>query len=214
MKGKNRLITALGSRVKVAKDDRWDDLGFIERQRLKLKLGLNPLTNIVLKEKDMGYLGSHALHSGKHPLGIGLVRVGKDTPASVEAHELGHLTHSQNAFEDALSYMSHPMGDAAAILPGIMASVAHPDSAASKYAPLVGALLSAPKLTTEALASYRGLKALKEIRPDESVLPAAIAQLSYPVQLLTPSVLAPMMIRKKKLENLKNKLKGTEEKPQ
>ena len=48
MRGMPRLKAAL-LRTKTASEDKWEDLGFIERQRLKLKLGLNPLTNIVLK---------------------------------------------------------------------------------------------------------------------------------------------------------------------
>ena len=205
MRALRRLRNALKGNTKIASEDRWDDLGFIERQRLKLKLGLNPLTNIVLKNKGH-YLASNANHAGTTRSGIGIARVAKDTPASVEAHELGHLTHANNPVEDALSYVGHNMGDASAILPGAMAALSDPDSAASKYAPLVGAALAAPKLTLEALASYRGLKALKEIRPEESILPAAIAQLSYPVSLLAPAVLAPMMIRSKKLEDRQKKL--------
>ena len=198
-RGKIRLVSALRF-TKVAAKDRWDDLGFIERQRLKMKLGLNPLTNIVLKDQK-NYGSSHAYHGGTNRLGIGLVRIGDDTPAAVEAHELGHLTHADNPVEDLFSHVAHPLGRAGQLLPSAMASFADPDSAMSRYAPLVGALLTAPKLTNEALASYRGLKALKELRKDESILPALVAQLSYPMELLAPAVLAPMWIRSKKLED-------------
>ena len=186
-----RLHSAL---VKVAGSD---SLSWLETQRLKLKLGLNPFTSIVKKDVPLNLFGEHAYPEEG---GGGVVHINKDSSPSVVAHELGHLTHGKNRLELALTRMSNSLAPLAKIAPGLIAAATDPDSDASKYAPVLGGVLAAPKLVSEGLASYRGLKALKEIRPDASILPAVLAQLTYPAYLLGGGVVVPYFIRKTKKE--------------
>ena len=192
---RKRLIRALQGSPPTRAKTSSEPLSWLERQRLKLKLGLNPLTNWVIEDQPT-YLSSHAYPDK------GIMHIAEDTPASVEAHEMGHLTHKDHPLESFLGGFKG-LSTVGNVLPGLLAAGSDPGSAASRYAPVLGGALAAPTLLTELAASYRGAKALKEIRPDEPLLPLILAQLSYPLSTLPLSVGAPMYIRRHKMKDLK-----------
>tara|TARA_Y100000310_G_C20468936_1_gene709032 strand:- start:78 stop:737 length:660 start_codon:yes stop_codon:yes gene_type:complete len=190
MNPKNRLRRAL---VKSA------ELSWLEQRRLIAKMGLNPAT-VTVKKDLPHWIQAHAMPDS------GLVRVGKNTPDSVLAHELGHLTHKASDLEMSLARLGNALKPVATYLPALMATLAASESAVSKAAPYVGALASAPKLVTEGLASYRGAKALSDIKPEAGLVPLILAQLSYPAGLLIPGVAAPIAIRRTKAEKEQQEL--------
>ena len=175
------------------------ELSWIEQRRLIAKMGLNPAT--VSVKKDLPHwIQAHAMPDR------GLVRIGKNTPDAVLAHELGHLTHKASDLEMSLARLGNALKPVVTYLPALMASLAASESVVSKAAPYIGALAAAPKLVTEGLASYRGVKALREIKPEAGLIPLILAQLSYPAGLLLPGVAAPIAIRKAKAEKEQREL--------
>jgi len=192
---RERLRIAIRNAGALQKIAALEPLSWLERQRLKIKLGLNPFTTWV-SEDQPHYLMSHAYPETRR------VHIAEDTPAAIEAHELGHITHKDNPLESALLGMGG-FATIGNILPSLMVASTDPHSPYSKYAPALGGVLALPKLINEAIASYRGAKALKEIRPDEPLLPLIMAQLTYPLGTLPLSMGAPYLLRKQKLKALK-----------
>lgn len=162
-----------------------------EIRRLERLMDLDP-SEVQINENQGHWLQSHAYLGGDGR--GGQINVGKDTPPSVLAHEMGHLTHGRSRLETALAELSTALTPLAATIPSLIAMQSAHDSDWSRAAPYLGGALIAPKLLTEGLASYRGLTALNEVRPDVSMLPAILAQLTYPVTLASTSILAPVLV--------------------
>jgi hypothetical protein len=78
-------------------------------------------------------------------------------------HELGHAKLHSSRAGQRLMQLSRPLRKYGPIGGALMAGLGDDDSNVVKYAPLATALSQAPLLVDEGLASYRGMKALKQL---------------------------------------------------
>ena len=134
----------------------------------------------------------------------GIVLAPKNTGAHITAHELGHARFGSGRIGGAMQSLRTrtPMALRAAggVAPLIAASVADPDSAVSKYAPVAGAALAAPTLIDEAAASIGGYRGMRRAGYSPQALRTARRQLAkafgtYAVPLGAMGVAAPMVAR-------------------